>query len=165
MTCFVLVGGWPGSGKTTVARALAMEMKLPYLSKDETKEALMDALGAPTTVEESRMLGRAAVHAVLTTARGCSGAVIDSTWFPYTRPLVDALPGRKVEVRCCADQDVCRERFRHRRRDARHLDGARSSEELWGQSVEPLGFGPVLEVDTERALDVRVLAARIRDSA
>jgi predicted kinase len=162
MTCFLLVGGWPRSGKTTVARALAAEMQLPYLSKDDTKEALMDALGAPTTVEESRRLGSAAVHALLSAARGCSGAVIDSTWFPYTRPLVDALPGRKIEIRCMADQTVCRERFRHRHPDARHLDDARSPDELWDQPVNPLGVGPVVEVDTEKALDVRGLAARIR---
>lgn len=164
MTCFVLVGGWPASGKTTLARALATEMELPYLSKDDTKEALMDALGAPTTVDESRRLGSAAVHAVLRAARGCSGAVIDSTWFPYTRPLVDALPGRKIEVRCVADPAVCRERFRDRRRDARHLDDARSSEELWGQPPDPLGVGPLMEVDTEKPVDVRELVCRIRAS-
>lgn len=102
MTCFVLVGGWPAAGKTTLALALAAELHLPYLSKDDTKEALMDALGAPTTVEESRKLGTAAVHALLSAARGYSGAVIDSTWFPYARPLVGALPGPKIEVRCVA---------------------------------------------------------------
>ncbi len=162
MTCFVLVGGWPGSGKTTLAQALATEMRLSYLSKDDTKVALMDALGAPETVEESRRLGRAAVHAVLTVAHGCPGAVIDSTWFPYSRPLVQALPGRKVEVRCLADPSVCRERFWRRRRDARHLDDARSPEELWGRPVDPLGVGPLLEVDTERLLDVKALAAAVR---
>ena len=52
----MLVGGWPASGKTTLARALAVELGAPYLSKDEVKEALMDALGTPATVEESRRL-------------------------------------------------------------------------------------------------------------
>jgi len=56
----------------------------------------MDARGAPTTVEESRELGRAAVFAVLAVARGCLGAVIDSTWHPYFEPLVGSLPGPAV---------------------------------------------------------------------
>ena len=51
---FVLVAGWPGSGKTTLATALAAEPGLPLLSKDEIKEALMDGLGPPETVSESR---------------------------------------------------------------------------------------------------------------
>ena len=53
---FVLVAGWPGSGKTTLATALAGELGLPLLSKDEIKEALMDGLGPPETVAQSRRL-------------------------------------------------------------------------------------------------------------
>lgn len=45
MNGFVLVGGWPASGKTTVARALATELGVAYLSKDELKEPLVDPLG------------------------------------------------------------------------------------------------------------------------
>lgn len=161
MTRYVLVGGWPGSGKTTLARALAPHLGLAYLSKDEVKEALMDALGAPDSVEESRRLGEAAVHGVLRAARGCPGAVIDSTWFGYSRPLVDALPGPKVQVRCVADLAVSRERFLGRRRDARHLDDERTEAELWGEPVEPLGVGPLLEVDTNWPLDVAALEERV----
>src|SRR5262249_62157936 len=51
---FVLVAGWPGSGKSTLAAALAPELGLPLLAKDEIKEALMDALGAPATVADSQ---------------------------------------------------------------------------------------------------------------
>lgn len=80
------------SGKTTLARALASELQLPYLSKDDVKEALMDAFGAPATVAESCRLGTAVVHYVLRVARGLDGAVIDSTWFDYALPLVNQLP-------------------------------------------------------------------------
>ena len=91
MRAFILVGDWPASGKTTLSRALANELDLPVLSKDEVKEALMDALGTPASVHESRELGRAAVFALLRAARGCPGAVVDSTWFDYTEPVVRAL--------------------------------------------------------------------------
>jgi predicted kinase len=82
MVGFVLVGGWPATGKTTMSCALASELEFAFLSNDEVKEALMDALGAPSTVEASRELGRAAVAATLRAAKGCRAAVIDSTWFP-----------------------------------------------------------------------------------
>lgn len=159
---FVLVGGWPAAGKTTLARALACELRIAYLSKDEVKEALMDRFGAPTTVEESRRLGGAAVAAVLRTAQGCPAAVIDSTWYPYSLPLVRKLRGPFVEIRCQVGIDVVRERYRSRRRDERHLDALRAEEELWGDEVLPLGVGPLLNVHTSEPVDVATLASRVK---
>ena len=160
----MLVGGWPGSGKTTLARALAAELGVPYLAKDAVKEALMDALGAPGTVEESRALGRAAVFAVLRAARGCRAAVIDSTWYPYSEPLVRALPGPLVEVRCRVPRDVARERYRARSRDERHLDRMRTGAELWDDEVAPLGVGPLVEVTTTGPVDTAALAGELRSA-
>lgn len=160
----MLVGGWPGSGKTTLARALAGDLGVPYLSKDVVKEALMDAFGAPATVEESRVLGRAAVFAVLGAARGCPGAVIDSTWYPYSKPLVGALPGPVVEVRCRVPLDVARERYRSRVRDERHLDHLRIEAELWGSEVAPLGVGPLVEISTTAPVDTAQVADTVRSA-
>lgn len=162
MRGFVLVGGWPGSGKTTLSHALASHLDLPCLSKDAVKEALMDALGAPASVEESRTLGRAAVFALLRAAGGCPGAVVDSTWYPYSQPLVRALPGPVVEVRCQVPVEVARARYRDRLRDERHLDRQRADEELWGSEVVPLGVGPLLEVTTIGPVDTARLATQIR---
>ena len=164
MRGYVLVGGWPGSGKTTVARALAPELRFAYLSKDEVKEALMDCMGPPSTVEQSRRIGAAAVHAVLRVARGCPGAVIDSTWFPYALPLVRELAGPFVEVRCLIAVDVARARYRRRVRDERHLDRLRTEDELWGEEVPPLGVGTLVEVDTAQPVDTAALAATVRDA-
>ncbi len=164
MRGYALVGGWPGSGKTTVAHALADALGCAYLAKDEVKEALMDALGAPASVAESRRLGRAAVEAVLRLARGCPAAVIDSTWFDYALDPVLALPGPVVELRCLAPLEVVRSRYRARVRDPRHLDSDRSADELWGRPVAPLGVGPLLEIDTSGAVDVSALAAMVREA-
>lgn len=164
---FVLVGGWPGSGKSTLADALGPELGLAVLAKDEIKEALAEALGQPATVAESRRLGRAAVLAMLRAARRCPGAVLDSTWFDYTRPLVTALPGPVVEVRCLVPVEVARERYHLRaaHRHPGHLDLARDEDELWGTPVHPLGVGPVVPVDTAGPLDIPSIAARIRHVA
>ena len=159
---FVLVGGWPGSGKTTLARPLAAELGTVYLAKDVVKEALMDSIGPPRTVEDSRALGAAAVAVVLRIAQGCPGAVIDSTWFPYALPLVRELPGPFVELRCRIDIDVARARYLRRVRDPRHLDALRTEDELWGSEVAPLGVGPLVEVNTAEPVDMVALADRIR---
>ena len=60
----VIVSGAPGSGKTTLAHRLAVDLHMPLLSKDELKEALADALGAPPDVPGSMRLG-AGAYAVL----------------------------------------------------------------------------------------------------
>lgn len=161
MRGFVLIGGWPGAGKTTLARALAAKLDVACLGKDEVKEALMDALGAPGSVAESQQLGRAAVSVLLRMAQGCPAAVIDSTWYRYTAPLVAALPGPVVEVRCIVPLEVARQRYLARARDGRHLDARRTDHELWGRQVEPLGAGPLVEVDTSGRVDVGRLAAQV----
>lgn len=164
MSLYVLVGGWPGSGKSTLATALAAALGLPLLAKDEIKEALVDALGPPADVAASQRLGRAAVLALLRVASRCPGAVLDSTWFDYTRPLVAALPGRVVEVRTTLPRELARERYLARAagRHAGHLDLERTEDELWGRPVAPLGAGPVIEVDTSGPIDVPALATRLR---
>ena len=164
---FVLVGGWPGSGKSTLAAALGPELGLPVLVKDEIKQALAEGLGQPGSVEDSRRLGRAAVLAALRVARRCPGAVLDSTWYDYTRPLVAALPGPVVEVRCVVPLEVARSRYyaRAATRHAAHLDLLRDEAELWGEPVRPLGVGPVVEVDTTGPVDIPAVAADIRRAA
>ena len=165
---FVLVAGPPGSGKTTVAAPLARELGLSLLAKDAVKEVLMDVLGRPSTVEQSRRLGRAAVMAVLTTAATSPGAVIDSTFYPYTVPALRELPGVLVEVRCVLPRELAESRYRARSstRHAGHLDADRPAGELWNENhLTPLGLGPVIEVDTSRAVDVPALATRITELA
>lgn len=122
----------------------------------------MDALGAPADVADSRRLGRAATVALLRVARGCPAAVIDSTWFEYTEPLVRLLGGPFVEVRCVLPVEVARRRYRDRTRDRRHLDELRDETELWGEPVAALGVGPLIEVATSGPVDVATLAAAVR---
>lgn len=164
---FVLVGGWPGSGKSTVACALAAEMDLPLLAKDDIKETLADALGAPPDVEASRRLGRAAVLVMLHIAgRMPGGAVLDSTWFAYARPAVESLPGPVVEIRCVVPREVARARYmaRSATRHGSHLDRMRTEDELWGRPFVPLGVGPLVDVDTAGPVDVAAVARRLRTS-
>ena len=127
----------------------------------------MARLGFPTTLEQSRDLGRAAVDVLLAVASTSPGAVLDSTHYPETVPRLTALPGTIVEVRCRCPREVALRRYRARSADRHpgHLDAERTPDELWNDAlVEPLGVGPLFEVDTSCEVDVGALAARIRSS-
>ena len=56
----VIVNGPPAAGKTTFARSLAGELRLPLFTKDDIKESLFDTLGFQDR-EWSRKLGLASL--------------------------------------------------------------------------------------------------------
>jgi predicted kinase len=168
MNPFVLIAGPPGSGKSTLARPLAAELHLPLIAKDAIKEALMDSLGRPASVEESRKLGRAAVVVMFTVAASSPGAILDSTFYPYTLPYLKALPGPLIEIRCACPRDIVEARYRARTgtRHSGHLDSQRPPDELWNEHhLIPLGLGPLIEVDTTTSVDIAALAEQIRSVA
>ncbi|CAI9413029.1 AAA family ATPase [Nocardioides sp. T2.26MG-1] len=155
----VLVTGPPASGKSTLAAALAVELRLPLLAKDTIKSGLVESLGAGS-LEESRRLGAAAVRALLALARLNPGSVLDSVWVDRARGIEDlaALSAPVVEVFCSCPRDVLEKRYA-----ARGDDLGRPPEELWNDdSLRPLGGPwPVLEVDTGGTVDVLTLVQRI----
>jgi predicted kinase len=166
---FVLVSGPPGAGKSTLARPIAEHLRLPLIAKDAIKEALMDVLGLPDSVEESRTLGRAAVMAMLTVAASSSeGAVLDSTFLPYAFPHLKARPGPLIEVHCRCPGSLAAQRYRDRSRTRHggHLDADRDPEELWNdQNTSPTGLAPHLVVDTTGEVDVTGLVHQITQLA
>jgi predicted kinase len=165
---FVLVAGPPGSGKSTLAQPLARELSLPLLAKDAIKDALIEALGSPATVEESREFGRAAVMAMLTVAMTSPGAVLDSTFYPYTLPHLRALPGPLIEIRCVCPPDLVEARYRARSgtRAGGYFDSDRPAAELWNEHhLTPTGLGPLVEVDTSDQIDPAAVASRVRSVA
>jgi glycerophosphoryl diester phosphodiesterase len=150
---YVVVSGPPGSGKTTLAGAIAKGLSLPLLSKDTIKEPLMDTLLAPD-IAASRQLGRAAMAALYALAAAQPyGSVLESN---FQRSLaleeLSRLPGRVVEIFCRCDRDVAAARYRSRApaRHRGHFDAACADAEVWSdQTDEPIAGGwPVLEVRT-----------------
>jgi predicted kinase len=165
---FVVVSGPPASGKSTLAPALAGELRLPLVAKDTIKDALMSVLPVPD-LDASRQVGRAAVAAMLAiAAESPSGAVVESNFY-RSRAVADLrrLPGRVVEVFCRVDREVARTRYEARAgsRHAGHFDTIRSAEELWNDEVsEPVAGGwPLLEVDTTEPANVPDAVRLIRE--
>lgn len=162
---YVVVSGPPGSGKTTLAWALASELRLPLIAKDTIKDALIEALTAPD-LDESRRLGGAAVRAMLAVAAANDAAVLDSVWH-RSRAVgeISALPGPIVEVFCRCERELVRSRYQERAASRAHyFDEERTDDELWNDEVaEPVAGGwPVIEVDTSGYVDVAALAVRVK---
>jgi predicted kinase len=163
---FVVVLGPPASGKSTVAPALARELRLPLVAKDTIKDSLLSVLGADD-IEESRQLGRAAVSAMLAVASASpAGAVLESNFYRSAADRLRRLPGFVVEVFCRCPPEVAQARFSARAgtRDAGYFDQSRTAEELWNSAIcEPVAGGwPVIEVDTTMPLDIAAIARAVR---
>ena len=163
---FIVVSGAPGSGKTTVARALAHELNFPLFSKDTIKEAMMANRQVPD-VETSKSIGKAAISSLLALAADSGFGVLESVW-RRSASLADLsrLPSPIVEVFCRCDPEAAKARYRERAmtRAAGHFDQERlADEELWyGEPAQPVAGGwPLMKVDTNQAIDLADLLKRV----
>jgi predicted kinase len=164
---FVVVSGLASAGKTTVAEPLANTLELRLISKDAIKEAFFGVVGFGGW-EFSKTLSRAADAAMVRIAQDLDGAVLDNFWYAETVvELLAPLPGPFVEVFCRCDPVVAFERFRRRDRHPGHADEEATRASFLARADKlPLGMlGPVVEIDTERAVDVAALASRVAEAA
>ncbi|NUP20272.1 MAG: ATP-binding protein [Streptomyces sp.] len=167
----VLVNGLPGSGKSTLGRALAVQLGAQLLSKDAVKEALDACVDDVASIPG---FGGIAMETVWALARAIPGSVVVDSWWFRPRDLLYAKAGiestrvrRAVEVWCDVPAEVARERYARRQRSALHQDEHRLARDwqIWAASAAPLGLTPTVVVDTTRPVDCALLAARIDSHA
>ncbi|MGH2492141.1 MAG: AAA family ATPase [Candidatus Limnocylindria bacterium] len=122
----VIVGGAPGTGKTTLAHALGASLELPVITKDDVKEAL----AAPFTTgdyEWSRQLGVAAYSVAYAVAERIlsagQGLVFESNFrCGISDQPLQALRrlAPTVVIVCRAPDALRRQRFEERAARGRH---------------------------------------------
>jgi predicted kinase len=153
----VIVSGPPGAGKTTLAHALAAALGCPAICRDEIKEGMVRAGGAPDRDGDLRTLTtffdvlRLLLDAGVTVV--AEAAFQDRLWRPGLERLRDLAAVRII--RCVVAADVAQDRVARRladdpRRAEAHDEGRYVRERAVGTG----GFGwitlpaPTLDVDT-----------------
>lgn len=154
----LIVTGAPATGKTTLAASLGSHFRLPVLSKDLVKEALLES-AAPRSLEDSQRVGKAAFNVLFAVARelldvGVS-LVLEAPFRhgisePDLKSLVDGAVAAVVV--CTARPEVVLSRFRERAagndRHPGHMDRKRP-EMMGALPFEPPALRlPTLIVDT-----------------
>jgi predicted kinase len=163
MTDLMIILGGPASGKTTLARRLSAELRLPCLCKDDVKEALFDVLGVGDR-EASRRLSDASFGAQLRLARtqleaGLS-CLIEGNWRPEhaadVRAAAASTGARIAQIGCRANPLETVRRFTARTRHPGHLDASIPGDEIKQSSETPLSFmelsGPRWTYDSDQPL-------------
>ena len=168
----IIVTGMPSSGKTTVAEALSVRLRLPLIAKDEIKEGLFDSLGTGD-VEWSGRLGRAAYVLIFGFARTllASGisAIVEANFFKGQEAEFSRLPEhRLVQVHCHAPLAVLIRRYAGRVRHAGHHDDQKVKElamRFESGAHAPLDLpGELIQLDTTNSVNAEVLADRLREA-
>jgi predicted kinase len=169
----VVVTGPPASGKSTIARELASELSIPFLSKDELKERLYEQLGSGDDREDA--IERSALAILYSVAESNLEVGVDvlvESNFDSdtdTGPL-RALDARIVQVHCGGDTEALVRNFAERsasgKRHPGHDDRPEDAEEV-RRKIEsgfwaPLDLpGRLIRVDaTAEDPDVKSIAAR-----
>jgi len=166
----VIVSGRPGAGKTTLAEQLAPALRIPLLRKDVFKETLHDVLERQDNdpFRHSSIMGNASMMLMWRLASDFPAVMLESN-FRYDNRFEQekllSLSDSIVEVYCRVSAEVAQARFRARNSDPDCHPVHCSSEmplDWFDQFKAPMGLGPVIEVDTTRAVDVDQLASELR---
>jgi predicted kinase len=146
----ILITGLPGTGKSTLARELALHFGVPLICKDTIKEPLLDGIGAADRAE-SRRLSDASFTVMFSLARDNLHAGVDlilegnfrpgqheTELLAAIRPVIESV--HVTQVLCRASDPVRIARLTARAADPSRHAGHRDADLAVDQSPPPVDF-------------------------
>jgi predicted kinase len=178
----VIITGLPASGKTTLGRRLASELRLPFICRDDLKEILFDTLGWRDRAW-SQKLGVASwellYYLIAVELVAGRSLIVESNFRPeFDNARLQRLcrdhAAYVLQIRCVTDGDELARRYIERVASGERHPGHADGEEAWLAEVTAhlrlerhallsLG-GRTMTIDTTdfATLDVDALAAQVR---
>ncbi len=173
--CFVVMSGLPASGKSTLGRELGHALGLSVIDKDTVLEELFDSQSANEPLDRNE-LSRNADEIFKAQVQASEGAIVISFWRRVDYSSTSGTPigwladlGNIVEVHCSCNPAIAASRFAARSRHSGHGDDLKYFDTIVEQLARlsllgPLGVGKLVEVRTDRAMDLGNLALEIRNA-
>jgi len=163
----IVLAGLPGTGKSTLARLLAEDLRAPLFDKDRVREALFSPGHVAYSVEQDDLVMRLIYRAVEYVAHTWTAghAVVDGRTFSRRgqtqdlREVVDRMGVVLRLIECTCEPDVARERLRADRAADRHLAFDRGPElyDSLAAEAHPIQL-PKLVLDTAAEPPAALLA-------
>ncbi|HZU75075.1 MAG TPA: AAA family ATPase [Acidimicrobiales bacterium] len=152
----VIVSGAPGSGKTTLAHALARAIGCPAVCRDEIKEGMVHAFGPGFEAAPGDPLTRRTFDLFFAVIRllveGEVSVVAEAAfqhqlWKVQLEPLADL--ARLRIIRCRTEAAVARQRVANRPRRPAHADTSVLDHASYYEEFDPVTLAvPTIDLDT-----------------
>jgi predicted kinase len=160
----IIVTGRPAAGKSTLAKWLSQELKIPLVSKDSIREELFDRLGWKDR-KWAQDLGKASIDMMFYFAHAELGVghsiIMDNSFYPPVsnprfQSLKEEYDAESIQIICDSNRETLFQRFKARAEAGGRHPGHGDSdvlEELYASladnSSQVLDIGgTVIEVDT-----------------